>query len=205
MWHRAAMAPEAEKTLLDLHRQSILSDFYLAGGTGLALYFGHRRSIDLDFFSSTLFNEDILLKKVEKLSEVSWVEKEKNTLYATIDGTKVSFLAYEYPVLFPFGDYLGVKVADVRDSACMKIGTIMSRGKKRDFVDLYVISQRYALQNLLELFKQKYAKTHYNPEFILKSLVYFEDAEDDPMPEMLAGISWEEVKRFFKEHVPPLK
>lgn len=205
VWHGEAIAPETERTLLDLRQKLILEGFYLGGGTGLALHFGHRRSIDLDFFSADLFNEDDLLRKVEQMKDVSLVEKHKYTLHAGILGTKVSFLGYEYPMLFPLESFSEVAVADARDNACMKISTIMSRGKKRDFIDLYVVSQRYGLEHLGELFKQKYAKTHYNFQSVLKSLAYFQDAEEDPMPDMLAPISWEEVKEFFRKAVPSLR
>ena len=206
VWHPSVIAPEAERTLVGLRQHSILSDFYLAGGTGLALQLGHRRSIDLDFFSSKGFDEDALLRQVEQLPDVSSVEKNKHTLHASIQGTKVSFLGgYDYPLLFPLRTFQQVSVADARDIACMKITTLMSRGKKRDFIDAYAASREYGLKTLIGLFEQKYAPTHYNPEHVLKSLTYFDDAEGDPMPEMLVQLSWEESKQFFRKAAPPLR
>lgn len=206
VWHPEAIAPEAERTLLELQEQSILRDFYLAGGTGLALQLGHRRSIDLDFFSDKNFDEDALLREVDGLQDVSLVEKDKRTLHASIQGTKVSFLGgYDYPLLFPLCSFQRVSVADARDIACMKITTLMSRGKKRDFIDVCAASRDYGLKQLIRLFEEKYARTRYNPEHVLKSLTYFEDAEWDPMPEILIPISWEEVKQFFRKAVPPLR
>lgn len=205
VWHRGAIASEAERTLLDLHRRSLLGEFYLAGGTGLALHIGHRRSIDLDFFNSNTFDEDKLLKKVEQMTGVSLVEKDTQTIHASIQGTKVSFLGYDYPMLFPIESFAEVAVADARDIACMKISTILSRGKKRDFIDLYVAAERHGLQQLTEMFRRKYERTHYNFQYVLKSLTYFDDAEGDPMPEMLAPVSWDKVKRFFEKEVPALR
>ncbi|MDA2938121.1 nucleotidyl transferase AbiEii/AbiGii toxin family protein [Acidobacteria bacterium AH-259-A15] len=201
-WHREVITPAVKVTLKNLHRKSVLRSFYLAGGTGLALHLGHRRSVDLDFFSSEPFDQERLLQKVLKSSAFSVMAKDSQILHTQIQGTKVSFLGYPYPVLFPFQSFLDVNVADPREIACMKISAISSRGTKRDFVDLYVASKRYGLKQLLESFKEKFAEVHYSTVHILKSLTYFDEAEKDPMPQMLIEMSWEEVKQFFTNEVP---
>lgn len=99
----------------------------------------------------------------------------------------------------------GISVADARDIGCMKISAISSRGSKKDFVDLFFICQKVTpLATLLDLFKKKYKGVDYNMAHILKSLVYFEDAEKEPMPRMLIKISWNEIKKFFKEEIKKL-
>ena len=132
------------------------------------------------------------------------VAKGAGTLHATIEGTKVSFLQYVYPLLFPMGTFLEVSVADPRDIGCMKISAVAGRGTKRDFIDLYAVSQRYGLRELLERFREKFSQTNYNMLHVLKSLTYFEETEQDPMPEMLVSLSWEEVKQFFLHEAPRL-
>jgi hypothetical protein len=87
----------------------------------------------------------------------------------------------------------------------MKVTTIMSRGKKRVFIDLYVVANAYSLKDMLQLFERKYDRVNFNPEFVLKSLTYFDDAEEDPMPEMLAQISWDDIKAFFRKEAPALR
>jgi hypothetical protein len=101
----------------------------------------------------------------------------------------------------PFFD---VPVADPRDIACMKVTAIASRGTKRDFVDLYVASERCGLPTILDLFARKYAKTGYNKLHIPKSLTYFADAEKDPMPHMLVPLDWHDVKRYSQRESPRL-
>ena len=86
----------------------------------------------------------------------------------------------------------------------MKISAIASRGTKRDFVDLYVVSQHFGLEQSLEWFKKKFAQTNYSIVHVLKSLTYFEEAERDPMPDMLVPLSWEGVKQFFREEATRL-
>jgi len=67
VWHREVVDAGVERTLRDLYNIPILTSFYLAGGTGLALRLGHRRSVDLDFFHTENFNEDSLLQKLQHL------------------------------------------------------------------------------------------------------------------------------------------
>jgi hypothetical protein len=204
LWHRETVDAGVERTLRDLHSVPILTSFYLAGGTGLALRLGHRRSVDLDFFLGKDFNEDSVLQKLQYLEGFALAAKEPGTIYASIRKTKVSFIAYDYPILFPFEPFLGVNVADSRDIGCMKISAIASRGTKRDFVDLYRLAQEYGLNQLLVWFTRKFSQTNYSMPHILKSLSYFEEAEQDPMPHMLMSLSWEEVKHFFTREAPSL-
>jgi nucleotidyltransferase AbiEii toxin of type IV toxin-antitoxin system len=203
-WHRETITRATEETLLLLRDASILSRCYLAGGTALALHFGHRTSEDLDFFTEELFNEQVLLQRLQQLPAVSAVTTGPHTLHAEIKRTKVSFLGYTYPLLAPLSHFLDTAVADPKDIACMKISAIASRGAKRDFVDLYVVANRFGLPALLELFRQKFAAAHYNIVHVLKSLVYFADAEKDPMPHMLIPLVWDEVTQFFTREVPPM-
>lgn len=201
-WHREVIPASTEATLRALRDSGIADTFYLAGGTGLALQFGHRLSLDLDFFAEEQFDEEVLLERAQQLGVFSLVMKAPHTLHATLGTTKISFLGYDYPVLFPKRYWEVVAVADPRDIACMKITAITSRGTRRDFVDLYVTARQFGLTELLQLFGQKYRKTRYSKPHILKSLVYFGDAEKDPMPHMLMNLSWEEVKHFFLREVP---
>lgn len=204
MWHPEAIATDAEAALASLHNASLLENFYLAGGTGLALRFGHRLSRDLDFFASQTFDEERLLQGMRGLPGFSLTATAPQTAHATVQGTKVSFLGYPYPVLFPPAPYREVAVADPRDIACMKISAIASRGARRDFVDLYAAAQRFGLAELLRLFDLKYAQTRYSKLHILKSLTFFEDADREPLPHLLVPLDWGAVKAFFLRDVPRL-
>jgi hypothetical protein len=204
VWHREVISRQVERTLHDLRTLGVLGPFYLAGGTGLALHLGHRRSQDLDFMSREAVESEALIQKMQTLTGFALASQAPDTMHATVLGIKLSFLAYPYSLLFPFETFLGVNVADPRDIACMKLSAIGSRGTKRDFVDLYVLAKRYGVPQLLEWFTRKYADVNQNLVHLLKSSAYFEDAEKDPMPDMLEPLSWEEVKRFFSAEVPRL-
>jgi hypothetical protein len=203
-WHPETLAASTDAALRLMRDQALLGGVYLAGGTGFSLRFGHRISVDLDFFSPDLFDEEILLQRIQNLSGFSLVTKSSHTLHAVIQETKVSFLGYAYPLLFPAVPFQGVPVADPRDIACMKISAVAGRGTKRDFVDFYVACREYGLRELLQLFAQKFEQTSYNQIHVLKSLMFFQDAEKDPMPHMLIPLDWDEVKSYFRREVPAL-
>lgn len=95
-------------------------------------------------------------------------------------------------------------VADPRDIACMKFDAIANRGSRRDFVDLYMAARTYGFREILEWFSTKYAATPYNRVHLFKSLTYFKDAEQEPMPDMLVPIDWTAVRYFFLAEVPRL-
>jgi hypothetical protein len=201
-WH-SEVIPAAAERVVQLLAAKDLSSFYLAGGTALALQLGHRISRDFDFFSCETFDEEGLLQRMQDAG-VSLVSKAPETLHLQLLDIKVSFLGYRYPVLFPFGSWMSLRVADPRDIACMKISAVAGRGSRRDFVDLYVTARQYGLPHLLELFRQKYAQLDFNLLHALKSLTYFTDAEKEPMPKMLAPIPWQEITDYFREEAPKL-
>ena len=203
-WYPETIAGATERTLRMLGPHVVASGFYLAGGTALALRFGHRHSVDLDFFSSVLFDEEALIQQVQTFPEFSLTSKAPHTVHCTIGGTKVSFLGYPYPTLFPPASFLGVPVADPREISCMKISAAASRGTRRDFVDLYFASLQFGMAEILMWFSQKYAQTNFNRPHILKALTYFEDAEKDPLPAMFVPLDWAEVKRYFGKEIQRL-
>jgi len=185
-----------------LNKEAMLKNFYLAGGTGAALQLRHRVSLDLDFFTRKDIDAKILIQKIKTLGIFSIERETENTIIGIFSGTRVSFLKYDYPLLFDLKQIKGVNVADLRDIGCMKTDAISSRGMKRDFIDLFFICKELiSLKDLLSLFKKKYNSVNYNMLHILKSLAYFEDAENNPMPKMIVPTSWQEVKSFFKKEI----
>ncbi|MBU3964219.1 nucleotidyl transferase AbiEii/AbiGii toxin family protein [Patescibacteria group bacterium] len=196
------ISKKTQSNLEILKKSGLIANFYLVGGTGLALYLKHRISVDLDFFSKKEFNSQSMIQKIKKLGKFSIAKESENTLTGVFNDTKIAFLTYDYPLLFPLKKIGNINVADIKDIACMKISAISSRGSKKDFIDLYFICQQgISLKQALVLFEKKYKSIDYNMVHILKSLVFFDDAHNDPMPKMLVPVMWEQVKRFFQEKV----
>lgn len=197
--YKEVINQKTERLLIDLIKSDIIKDFYLAGGTALAFQFGHRKSIDLDWFNKNSFNTQELRKELSKIAKPIIKAEEKDTLDLVLSDVKLTFLGYPYDLLFPLIDYQGVKLADYRDIACMKLDAVSSRGSKKDFIDLYFILQNISLEELFELFEKKYQKIEFNKMHILKSLNYFIDTDKEPMPVMLKEIEWKNIKKYFEE------
>jgi len=193
-----AIDSKTRQVLRKIRETQVLENFYLAGGTALSLILGHRKSIDLDFFSSSFPKFEILLAKLKTLNP-KVINQDKGTLDLYIDDVKVSFLEYKYPLVGDFLEFDGVKVASLEDIACMKLSAISSRGSKKDFIDLYFILQKFSLGELLALFEKKFKGVDYQMSHILKSLVYFEEAEKQPDPEFLVDVDWDEVRKTLEE------
>lgn len=186
---------------LRLQLPEFLNQFYLSGGTALSLQLGHRESEDLDFFSEVNFEPLTVELELEKVGRLQSRETFENTLNCVLNGVKLQFLGYPYPLLEPLVEYEKLKLSSVLDIACTKLQTIGARGSKKDFIDMYEIFNRYSLQELLDQMKKKYVQTDFSVTHILKSLIYFEDAELQPMPRMHKGIEWEQVKKRMREVV----
>lgn len=199
---KKVISAKTKRVLESLDKIEIIKNFYLAGGTALALQLGHRKSIDLDLFSEKDFSTGELKTVLSRVGKLKVYSEEERTLNANLNGVKISFLGYKYKMLFPLVKYdRNLKLADTRDIACMKIDAISSRGSKKDFIDLYFLLKKYSLKKILSLFDKKYQEIEYSQLHILKSLIYFQDAERDPMPLMLKSVNWDEVKRELRRSV----
>ena len=195
---------QTKRVLEKIKTLKFVKNFYLAGGTALAIQCGHRKSIDLDFFSKENFSTAELKEELLKIVSLAVTSEEDGTLNCIIDGVKVSFLRYRYDLLFPFVEIEGVLLADERDIAAMKIDAASSRGSKKDFIDIYELLKKYSLAEIIDFFEKKYSAIQYNKLHILKSLVFFDDAEEEPMPIMLNNVDWKEVKEKITKEVGEL-
>ena len=181
-------------------------NWYLAGGTALALQAGHRQSEDLDFFCTQEFNESVLERELFETGEWVTSMRDEGTLYGEFMGAKASFIFY--PFFKPSEEkiYFGkISILTEHDIAAMKIIAISQRGKKRDFIDLYwYVLNRDPLLSVIQRALRQYLEKEHNVPHILKSLVYFEDAEADPMPKLFFKADWKTIKSYFKKEVPKI-
>lgn len=198
------LASDAKRQLAILAESKILDNAYLAGGSALALFLGHRISYDLDFFTPKEFDNRIILQKLSSFNFI--LEQESpGTLLGQIGETRFSFFLYRYPLIAKVCTYRNIRIAGLKDLAAMKVAAVSSRGTKRDFVDLYYLRSHFSLKEMLECYDLKFRDLNTNKIHILKSLDYFADADIDPEPNMLVGdYSWEEVKDFFRNETKKL-
>lgn len=192
------------RALKVLGKSKLLNKAYLAGGTALALRLGHRKSLDFDFFTRQDFNEKILVKKLTQLGQFVKQDLAEQTILGKFMGVKFSLFYYQYPLLENIDEFEGIKVAGLKDIAAMKIHAVGDRGTKRDFIDLYFLAREFSLEEMFNLYDQKFGKLEERKYHLLRSLRYFEDAEKDPAPEMLVSVDWDQVRRFFIDEVKRL-
>jgi hypothetical protein len=192
--------------LANLGKLPLTENFYLTGGTALALSYGHRKSDDLDFFSRERFSPATLQTGLEGPFRFRLRVHSEGTLHCELNKVNVSFLYYPYPVLRRLLNYKGVAVSHPLDVALTKITAIAQRGSRRDFVDLYWACHKgLTLPLLFKRFPEKYGKTNYSPYHLIRSLVYFTDAEKEPMPKLLLPLSWRDVRQFIETEVRKLR
>jgi hypothetical protein len=169
-----------------------------------------------------------LLKKVGKTIVESTRE---GSFRVTFEDVTLGFFHYDYPLVAPlerFGkvhpapidkgvqekrtssrlfsksldDRCGVKVASLEDIALMKMAAIIGRGSKKDFIDIYfILKNGVSLPKLLQLSRKKFSHVRDVAIQALQALVYFDDAESEPMPRMSLPIEWKEVKSFFIKEI----
>ncbi|MBI4844637.1 MAG: nucleotidyl transferase AbiEii/AbiGii toxin family protein [Nitrospirae bacterium] len=199
------MRPETiDGNMLKLSRElGFLSEFsfYLAGGTGLSLQTGHRRSFDFDFFTDKEFLPEELSSAIrrEKLPMQGEMRRH-GTLYCALSDVKTSFIFYDAPLIFPVIKFNSIYIADWRDIITEKLRTAGDRGQKKDFYDLYIGIRELGIDKIVEFSLKKYGK-NINYFHLLKGLTYFEDADKNPDPIIMdKALSWPEIRNFFMAH-----
>ena len=200
--HENTLIKNTKHVLESLNQTGLTKDFYLAGGSALALYYGHRFSVDLDWFAESFSYTSVFREKLSELGKLSVESEGEKTFNGVLNGVKISFFEYSYPLIFPKVCYKdNIYLASRPDIAVMKLEAVARRGSYKDFIDLYFLLKEYGLDQLLCFLKKKFAGVEYNETHLLKSLTYFEDASKSEFPEMIERISWKEIKNFLENEV----
>jgi hypothetical protein len=201
--HWKALTPSTRDAFHLLEKLKLTKDFYLAGGTGLALHFGHRFSIDLDFFSEKPGAvgpaQRSQLRSVLDDPTFEITYDEDSTFVAVWRGVGVSFFRlHMYPLVSPTLSVNDVRLAGVEEIGAMKLAAIINRGTRKDMVDLYFILQHTSLDSIFQVAAVKYAKVRSFPVSAVRALSYFDDAESLPMPQMIDKTPWSKMKKFLE-------
>jgi hypothetical protein len=172
--------------------------FLLGGGTAVALHLGHRQSLDLDWFTGREIPDGLeLARDVQARGlELTVHSAHRGTLHGSVCGVRVTFLVSRYPLLSQPRAWpeCGCGLLALDDLAAMKLLAIAQRGAKKDFLDVFALGQHgLTLDEMLSAYTKKYAVP--DPSRVLYSLCYFDDADSQPMPRMLAPVAWDDVKQ----------
>lgn len=168
-------------------------NFALGGGTNLALRLAHRLSVDLDFFTSTTYQNSIIFQAVAKeFPDAELLFEQNQTMMFIIDNVKVDFILYPFKWLQPFETIDGARLIALPDIIPMKLQALSNRFSKKDFWDIAFLLNKFSLSELLELFKSKFPQI--DTGYIIHSLTDFEVAEREQDPVGLIPKTWEEIK-----------
>ena len=193
MLHTETVEPSTLDLLRRLQRLPDLTSTRLVGGTALALHLGHRKSVDLDMFGT--FDPIVSYRKLLADAGHSVEGAENGTVQSLrVNNVKVDLVNYPYPWLDDAIEEGNIRLVGLRDIAAMKLSAVANRGRKKDFIDVARLLDVFSLDQMLSLYKEKFSVSELS--FPLRGLMYFDDAEEDPMPEMFdSNFTWENVKK----------
>lgn len=201
MLHKNTVEPLLLKSLNSLVQLPILNNFILVGGTALSLQIGNRKSIDIDFFTNSIWN----IQEVEETlqTELNFItqNKSKGGLLGRINNVKVDLLTHNYPWVKPFNIVEGLPLASLADIAAMKLNAISGNGTRlKDFVDIAFLGKYFSLNEMTDYFTQKYSNV--NSIIAVKSLCYFDDIDFDVQIEYIeAQVEWKQISERLIEMV----
>lgn len=199
MLHYETIHPDTLELLKKIQSLEMFKEARLVGGTALALQLGHRKSIDLDFFGNVDASLQEITLELSAFAPVSPLSESRMMRFLIVDGVKVDIVNYPYSWIDEPITEEGVTLAGIKDIAAMKLSAITNRGTRKDFVDFYFLLKLFSFDELINLYVQKYSDAQLFTT--LKSLTYFDDAEQDPMPLMLSSLNWEDVKSLIVSEV----
>ena len=149
--------PHTLELLKKLTKEPFFAETRLVGGTALALQYGHRMSIDLDFFGN-IEDDNIAIREIlNNIGTISVFKETTNIKIYSINGIKVDFVNYSrYAWIDSAIEEDGLRLASPKDIAAMKINAIEGRGTKKDFIDMYFLLQHYTFEEILAFYANKY-------------------------------------------------
>jgi len=194
--------PDTFRLIQQLQALPDLKEFYLVGGTALALQLNHRNSIDIDLFTRNEFENDQIIDYV-KSSGFSFdvLYNFKNTIIGYINKVKVDFITHNYPLVLPPIQEEGITYLSLQDIAAMKLNAISNSGKRlKDFIDLYFLLEYFSLNEMIGFYTVKYP--NFNPLIPLRAVSYFDDIDPnlDP-PQLKKKLSLAEIKKRISDSV----
>lgn len=185
--------------LLEIAQQlcanSHLDMFRIVGGTAIALHLGHRKSVDIDFFTCEKVNKAEVLQILRHMFPTTEFTISQHSISAEIKGVRVElFDEWHTPFLESPVVTDGLRLASLADLAAFKLDAIIERREKKDYIDLYVLFKTLGALNTLQKFKS------YNPYVSIKSVLFalgeVETARVNKsvMPNLLLNISWPTIE-----------
>lgn len=193
MLHTQTVTGATLGLLKELMSMLELNQFGLVGGTNLSLRFGHRKSIDLDLFTNEPFNTETIYNKLEaRFSNILQASQSETMLFLYINEVKIDMVLLPYLYLNPMEEVEGIRLVSLEDITAMKLSAIARPGVKKDFWDIVALLDVFSLDEMIEFYRAKYSSR--DILHVLRSLVYFNDADPQKNPDPLKKVTWNQVK-----------
>ena len=172
--HKEILTPE-QVNLLPLVKR-FARDFYLVGGTAIALQIGHRQSIDFDLFTIKPFENNKIKRTLQKADKIDRVLRDEKGQYTIIlAGVHITFFEYPFRVKHKEKFDSSIAMPDLLTLAAMKAYALGRRAKWKDYVDLYFIMSKYhGIAGIIERAESIFGK-EFNAKLFRSQLSYFND------------------------------
>ena len=203
MLHIETVEPRTFSLLEQLMKEPTLAGFGLVGGTALSLLYGHRKSEDLDLFSTEKFENEEVISKLNQLFGGRVLLEQKPPqfgIFCFIDDVKVDLVRHPHPLIAPPKLVEGVRMFSTEDIIAMKVQAVLGRGKKKDFWDIAELLEHYSVEDFVRFHQQKYSTQNLLIS-VPQAITYFKDAEESEDPVSLKNQSWQQVKRSITKKV----
>lgn len=176
-------------------------EFYLVGGTAIALHLGHRRSIDFDLFKTKAFNKKKVIDKIEKFyKQYKIIYKENDQLHLLVNNVKITFFEYGFDIPHKNKFENIINLPSLIDLSAMKAYALGRRAKWKDYVDLYFIfNQGITVNNIseraIEIFGSLFSK-----KMFVQQLCYFNDIDyTEEVDYLIDPVSENKIKEYLTQ------
>jgi len=199
--HKEILSVE-QSELLSLVKQ-FMHEYYLVGGTAVALYIGHRRSIDFDLFKYSPLKH---YKIIQKITEFSYpytiTRKVTEQLNLNVGNVKFTFFEYPFKIDTPNKFENIIRLPELLDLAAMKAYALGRRSKWKDYVDMYfILKYFYSIDQISKKANIIYGQL-FSEKLFRALLSYFDDIDySEPVEYLLPAVSGEEIKKFLIDKV----
>jgi predicted nucleotidyltransferase component of viral defense system len=203
MLHFETIEPGTFSVLSQFNKAQAFGQFSLVGGTALSLLYGHRTSVDLDFFSHEPFDNQIIVKELENEFGSAFMNRTRNPrfgIFGFVDEIKLDIVYFPHPLIRPLQVIEHIRMYSTEDIIAMKVQAILGRGKKKDFWDIAELLQHYSLQDFVTFHREKYSKQNLLIS-VPQALTYFADADESEDPVSLKGQTWKSVQSIISKKV----
>lgn len=196
MLHKETVTQNLLEVARTLSSAVHLQSFRMVGGTSIALQLGHRKSLDIDFFSNEKLSIVSIQMLIRRLFNINEINITQDHLWFFLNDIRIE-LYPDWPIPFleePVTDD-GIRLASLPDLAAQKLSAIVGRREKKDYIDLYFLFENLGMENTITGFKK------YDPLMSAKSLVFALSEvktavnNQSVMPEMLKPFSWEDAEK----------